>query len=419
MRGSIRGRIGIGLFLITGMLFFLAASNGSAVSSYRHNIQLLTSLRLPQSQLVNTIQAQHAAVMAETLQFLITQDAQHIATRQTAVAQLQASVTLLASFQPSAALADPETERLTSMQREIATTLALTDEMISKQQRNEPLDLTQTTEDLNTATERTQLAIRAFEDALGAALDDARTAAAQDPLVMARIVSAAMLITIVGVFLALSRTVVAPIRHLQGVAALVAGGHVGQKAIVASNDELGDLASAFNLMLERLAAAQVSLQAEVATAEQARRSAEEAQQRSAEQLATIERQQNLIEELSIPILPLTSHTFVMPLIGTLDSKRLTLARDRALTTISAARARYLLLDITGVPVIDAPVAEGLLALVQAARLLGVEVVVVGVRPEVAQAMIALGIPLDDVVTRSSLQSGVAYTLGNRGARAAA
>ena len=66
--------------------------------------------------------------------------------------------------------------------------------------------------------------------------------------------------------------------------------------------------------------------------------------------------------------------------------------------------------ITGVPIVDTAVAQGLIQVVQAALLLGSEVVLVGIRPEVAQAVVGLGIHLNDIVTRSTLQSGIAYVL---------
>ncbi len=71
---------------------------------------------------------------------------------------------------------------------------------------------------------------------------------------------------------------------------------------------------------------------------------------------------------------------------------------------------YVLLDITGVPVVDSHVAQGLLNIVHAARLLGAEVALVGVRPEVAQTIVALGLDLRGMPTHQSLQDGIAYTL---------
>ena len=100
----------------------------------------------------------------------------------------------------------------------------------------------------------------------------------------------------------------------------------------------------------------------------------------------------------------------MPLVGALDSARLHLLQDQALRAITESAARCLLLDITGVPVVDTHVAQELLKVVRAARLLGAEVVLVGIRPEVAQSIIGLGLQLGEVATQGTLQSGIAYAL---------
>ncbi len=96
----------------------------------------------------------------------------------------------------------------------------------------------------------------------------------------------------------------------------------------------------------------------------------------------------------------------MPLVGELDGARLHLIQEQALHALEHSSARYLVLDITGVPIVDSQVAQGLLAVVQAARLLGAEVMLVGIRPEVAQAIVGLGIDLRGVHTSSDLQTSL-------------
>jgi rsbT co-antagonist protein RsbR len=75
-------------------------------------------------------------------------------------------------------------------------------------------------------------------------------------------------------------------------------------------------------------------------------------------------------------------------------------------------ARYLVRDITGVPLVDSQVAQGLLSVVQAARLLGAQVLLVGIRPEVAQAIVGLGLDLRDIYTTSDLQSALNHIAQN-------
>jgi rsbT co-antagonist protein RsbR len=121
------------------------------------------------------------------------------------------------------------------------------------------------------------------------------------------------------------------------------------------------------------------------------------------------RQAAMIRELSVPVLPVTADTLVMPLVGALDDERLRMAQSEALERIEQSGARRLLLDITGVPVVDTFVAQGLIQTMQAARLLGADVALVGVRPEVAQAIVALGIDLGSIRTYADLHTALSRT----------
>jgi rsbT co-antagonist protein RsbR len=145
----------------------------------------------------------------------------------------------------------------------------------------------------------------------------------------------------------------------------------------------------------------------VARTSDLRAALDEVAARAAEQarlLEANEQQRTTIRDLSVPVLPISAGTLVMPLIGALDTARLQLLRDQALRAIEHERAHMLVLDITGVPVVDSQVAQGLIAVVQAARLLGAEVALVGIRPEVAQAIVTLGLTLSDLRTYGDLQS---------------
>jgi rsbT co-antagonist protein RsbR len=161
---------------------------------------------------------------------------------------------------------------------------------------------------------------------------------------------------------------------------------------------------------ERLEQANVALEARVGERTAALQGAlAEVENRAAAQARLLEenqQQREMIRDLSVPVLPVSTATLVMPLVGTLDSQRLALAQEQALGAIERARARYLALDITGVPLVDSQVAQGLIGVVRAARLLGTEVVLVGVRPEVAQALVGLGIDLRGIRTFSDLHSAI-------------
>lgn len=123
-------------------------------------------------------------------------------------------------------------------------------------------------------------------------------------------------------------------------------------------------------------------------------------------LADNQRQHVLIRELSVPVLPLSASTVVMPLVGGLDADRIAMVQARALEAIERLAARRLLLDITGVPLVDTHVAQGLIQTLTAARLLGAEVVLVGVRPEVAQAVVGLGVDLQAMRSYADLQTAL-------------
>jgi len=201
-----------------------------------------------------------------------------------------------------------------------------------------------------------------------------------------------------------------PIIALQTAAGRMAAGDMTSRAAINRHDELGVLAHNFNHMAVAIEQRTRDLENQYAQTEAARQEAETARAQIAEQLATIEQQRSVIRETSVPILPVTENAWVMPLVGALDTARLALVQAQALHTLERSAARYLILDITGVPVVDTQVAQGFIQIVYAARLLGVEVVLVGIRPEIAQTMVGLGIQLPHISTYSSLQSGIAYTV---------
>jgi rsbT co-antagonist protein RsbR len=202
-----------------------------------------------------------------------------------------------------------------------------------------------------------------------------------------------------------------PIAALQAATTRLAGGDLAARAGLARADELGVLGRHFDEMAATIQQRTSDLEAQHAQATAARVEAEAARTEIAEQLATIDEQRNVIREMSVPVLPLSRSALVLPLVGALDSERLALVQEQALRSLEQTSARSLILDITGVPIIDTAVAQGLIRVVQAARLLGAEVVLVGIRPEVAQAVVGLGIQLGDIATQSTLQSGIAYVLG--------
>jgi len=177
-----------------------------------------------------------------------------------------------------------------------------------------------------------------------------------------------------------------------------------------SRDEVGLMAATFNTMANIIQQRTDDLTSQYSVVEAARCAAEASHAQIAQQLEVIDQQQVVIRDMSVPVLPLLASTLVMPLVGALDTKRLALMQEQALHALERSPARQLILDITGVPIVDTQVALGLTQLVQAAQLLGTRVSIVGIRPEVAQALVGLGISLPNIKTFSTLQLGVAQAL---------
>lgn len=119
---------------------------------------------------------------------------------------------------------------------------------------------------------------------------------------------------------------------------------------------------------------------------------------------------NTIRELSTPIIPVYEGILVLPLVGSLDSRRATQVTERMLEAIAAQQAEIVIIDITGVSMIDTSTANHLLMTTRAANLLGSRVVLVGMGAETAQTIVHLGVELNGLITLADLQAGLAYAL---------
>lgn len=133
-------------------------------------------------------------------------------------------------------------------------------------------------------------------------------------------------------------------------------------------------------------------------------------EREAMQNQIIAAQRAALRELSTPLIPIAAGVVVMPLIGNIDSARAGQVVETLLAGVSTHRARFAILDITGLPLVDSQVANVLLQAAQAVRLLGAEVLLTGVRPEVAQTLVGIGADLSGIATPGTLQDGIAVAL---------
>jgi rsbT co-antagonist protein RsbR len=138
----------------------------------------------------------------------------------------------------------------------------------------------------------------------------------------------------------------------------------------------------------------------------------ELHQKSREEV--IIRQQQELLELSTPVVRLWEGVLALPLIGTLDSARTQIVMENLLQEIVSTGAAMAIIDITGVPTVDTLVAQHLLKTVAAARLMGADCIISGIRPQIAQTIVHLGVDLEDVITKATLADAFMLALRRNG-----
>jgi len=128
----------------------------------------------------------------------------------------------------------------------------------------------------------------------------------------------------------------------------------------------------------------------------------------------IKRQQQDLLELSTPVIKLFEGVLAVPMIGTLDSSRTQVVMETLLERIVATGSRLAIIDITGVPTVDTLVAQHLLKTVSAIRLMGAECIISGIRPQIAQTIVHLGIDLQGIATKASLADALTLAMEQQG-----
>ena len=129
-----------------------------------------------------------------------------------------------------------------------------------------------------------------------------------------------------------------------------------------------------------------------------------------DKLDLIRKQQEALEELSTPVITIWDRVLVIPLIGFMDTKRSQQLTENLLNRVAASQVEVVILDVTGVPMVDSTVANHLLTTVASLRLLGASCVISGIRPEVARTIVLLGVDLKAVKTVSSLSHALKWAL---------
>ena len=138
----------------------------------------------------------------------------------------------------------------------------------------------------------------------------------------------------------------------------------------------------------------------------------EAFQKTREEI--ISRQQQEVLELSTPVVQLFEGILALPLIGTLDSARTQVVMENLLQRIIDTSAEIAIIDITGVPTVDTLVAQHLLKAVAAARLMGADCIISGIRPQIAQTIVHLGVELNNVITKATMADAFMVALKRLG-----
>ena len=126
------------------------------------------------------------------------------------------------------------------------------------------------------------------------------------------------------------------------------------------------------------------------------------------------RQTQELLDISVPVVPLWEGILSLPIIGTLDSGRAQAITEKLLFELARTNSRHAILDISGVPTVDTLTAQYLGKTVAAARLMGAECLITGIKPAIAQVMVALGINLGSIETRYSLAEGLRYCFAQQG-----
>lgn len=125
-------------------------------------------------------------------------------------------------------------------------------------------------------------------------------------------------------------------------------------------------------------------------------------------LADLQAARETVRELSVPVLPVLPQVLAVPLIGSLDQERAETLMSNTLEALKHEHARYIIFDITGVPVVDTHVARVLMHTADAIKLMGAQVLLAGVQPDVAQTMVSLGLDLSAFVTQPDLRTAIAF-----------
>ncbi len=212
----------------------------------------------------------------------------------------------------------------------------------------------------------------------------------------------------------LPRTMTKPLLLLVDATKRLNQGDYGVVVTTRDGSEIGQLAASFNQMSTALSQEREQVLRQQAALTQQNQDLEHtltellAATTAREQLAVT------VRALSVPVLPILNQVLLIPLVGEIDAERAQILLERLLDGITTGRARIAIIDITGVPLVDESLVDWLMQATSAAQLMGARCILVGIGPEVAQALVASGADLANLTTRSDLRSAVEYAVRGNG-----
>jgi len=222
---------------------------------------------------------------------------------------------------------------------------------------------------------------------------------------------------------AIARYTAGPLEMLTRAAVAFGRGDLGAPVEVRRGGELGALADALRTMARDLHSSRAQIETHNQALEQrvSDRTADLEAALADLRASTGEREllSATIQELASPVLPVLEGILVMPLVGTITGERANMLISSLLHAIEQHRADFVIMDVTGVPIVDTQVAKALLQAADAAQLLGTQTILAGLRPELAQTIVGLGLDLSALVAQADLRSGVVYAMHQRRGRRSA
>ena len=370
-------------------------------------------------EMIGEMQALNAILVRETYEYLWSGKEETLTKVNAAAAQLDVVIILYGS-----AGAEADTKEGRDAAREITSRLqmassnlqmASTDVIALYEQGTGIDELSGAEEELEYAQVVSEIVLQEIKNTMSESareITDTMDQVLTGAYILVVTIPLAVIVLVLGIAYLLHRSIVDPVTNLTETTRRVAAGDLNQTAEVKTRDEMGMLAQAFNDMTAQVRNMLHSEQEQRIRLEKAERARERLQQQ------VIDAQRLAIQELSSPIIPLMDTPqggiIAMPLVGSVDSTR---ARDitRALLVgIQDHRAKVVILDITGVPLVDSGVATYLTKTIQSARLKGARTIITGISDAVAETIVDLGIDWGDVITLDDMQTGIVVALNSMG-----